>query len=401
MTGHSPAGPRRVLLVTNDFPPTLGGIQSYLRDYCMELERREPGRLVVFASTQDAAAATQYDATLPFPVIRWPRRILLPGPVEARRMSAIIRDHGIDTVWFGSSTPFALLAGAARRAGARRVVASTHGHEVGWSMVPGGRAVLRRIGRSVDCLTYVSRYARGRFMASFGPQVAWEPMPGGVDSTVFRPDPDGRRTVRERYGIEDRQVIVCVSRLVERKGQDTLVAALPSILARVPDAHLLIVGPGDYAETLVSMAADRGVSDRVTLTGPVDAGELVAHYCAGDVFAMPVRTRHGGFSVEGLGIVFLESQACGVPTVAGDGGGAPESVRAGETGEVVDATDTDAVADTIAELLGDPERRARYSRLGRRYVTDAWNWEVLGAQLCAVLDGDGRRPPRHSWNWRV
>lgn len=391
---------RRVLLVTNDFPPTFGGIQSYLRDYCAELERREPGRLTVLASTQDAGAAAAYDATLPYPVVRWPHRILLPGPAEARRMAQLIRERDIDTVWFGSSTPFALLAGAARRAGARRVVASTHGHEVGWSMVPGGRAVLRHIGRSVDCLTYVSRYARGRFMGAFGPTVAWEPMPGGVDATVFRPDPEGRRTLRERYGVTDRKVVVCVSRLVPRKGQDTLVAAMPEILARVPDAHLLIVGPGDYAETLRATASDLGVTDRVTVTGPVDAGELVAHYCAGDVFAMPVRTEGGGFSVEGLGIVFLESQACGVPTVAGDGGGAPESVRDGETGDVVDGTDTTAVAVTVADLLTDPERAARYARRGREYVEQAWNWGILGAQLSAVLDGDGRRPPRHSWNWR-
>ncbi|AGP30559.1 glycosyltransferase family 4 protein [Corynebacterium terpenotabidum] len=391
---------RRVLLVTNDFPPTFGGIQSYLRDYCLELERRNPGRLVVFASTQDAASAATCDAELPFPVIRWPHRLLLPGPGAAREMARIIREQDIDTVWFGSSTPFALLAGAARRAGARRIVASTHGHEVGWSMVPGGRSVLRHIGRSVDCLTYVSRYARGRFMSAFGPNVAWEPMPGGVDATVFRPDPDGRQLVRRRHGIDDRRVIVCVSRLVPRKGQDTLVAAMPGILRQIPDAHLLIVGPGDYADALQASAVALDVADRVTLTGPVDSGELVAHYCAGDVFAMPVRTEGGGFSVEGLGIVFLESQACGVPTVAGDGGGAPESVRAGDTGDVVDGTDTAAVADCLADLLNDPERAARYSRRGRDYVLHAWNWEILGAQLEAVLDGDGRRPARHSWNWR-
>ncbi|WP_297003921.1 glycosyltransferase family 4 protein [uncultured Corynebacterium sp.] len=391
---------RRVLLVTNDFPPTFGGIQSYLRDYCLELERREPGRLVVLASTQDADAAAACDAALPFPVIRWPHRILLPLPAEARRMARIIRDLGIDTVWFGSSTPFALLAGAARRAGARRVVASTHGHEVGWSMVPGGRWVLRHIGRSVDCLTYVSRYARGRFMGSFGPQVAWEPMPGGVDPVRFHPDPVGRATVRDRYGIDDRRVIVCVSRIVSRKGQDTLVAAMPRILRKVPDAHLLIVGPGDYAETLRDMVVSEGITERVTLTGPVDAGELVAHYCAGDVFAMPVRTEGGGFSVEGLGIVFLESQACGVPTVAGDGGGAPETVLDGRTGEVVDGTDVGGVADTLIALLDDPERAAHYALEGRRFIEEAWNWRVLGAQLSAVLDGDGRRPSRHSWNWR-
>jgi phosphatidylinositol alpha-1,6-mannosyltransferase len=391
----------RVLLVTNDFPPTVGGIQSYLRDYCAELERRQPGRLTVFASTQDESKAAAYDADLPFDVVRWPRSVMLPTVATARRMASVIRERNIDTVWFGSSTPLGLMAGAARRAGARRVVASTHGHEVGWSMVPGGRSVLRRIGRQTDCLTYVSRYARGRFASAFGPGVAWEPMPGGVDTSVFHPDPDGRDRIRGRLGIDDRRVIVCVSRVVPRKGQDTLVEAMPAILGQVPAAHLLIVGPGDYTRSLATRAAELGVSERVTLTGPVDYGELVPHFCAGDVFAMPVRTQGGGFSVEGLGIVFLEAQACGVPTVAGSGGGAPETVQDGVTGDVVDGGDLAAVAATVSGLLNDNDRARRYSRAGQAYVRDAWNWDVLGAQLEAVLAGDARRPGRHSWNWRV
>jgi phosphatidylinositol alpha-1,6-mannosyltransferase len=391
----------RVLLVTNDFPPTVGGIQSYLRDYCAELERRDPGRLTVFASTQDADAAAEYDASLPFDVVRWPRTVMLPTPPTARRMAQIISEREINTVWFGSSTPMALMGAAARRAGAGRIVASTHGHEVGWSMVPGGRNVLRAIGRRTDCLTFVSRYARQRFAACFGPTVAWEPMPGGVDSTVFAPDPEGREMIRVRHGIDDRKVIVCVSRVVPRKGQDTLVEAMPTVLRDVPDAHLLIVGPGDYAEQLRSRARELQIDERVTVTGAVDYEELVAHYCAGDVFAMPVRTQGGGFSVEGLGIVFLESQACGVPTIAGDGGGAPETVQDGVTGDVVDGTSVEAVASCTAALLNDPERARRYSERGRRYVQDAWNWDVLGRQLSSVLSGDTRRPQRHSWNWRA
>lgn len=391
----------RVLLVTNDFPPTVGGIQSYLRDYCAELERRQPGRLTVFASTQDAASAASHDAELPYDVVRWRRSVMLPTPATARRMAQVIREQGIDTVWFGSSTPLGLLGGVARKAGARRVVASTHGHEVGWSMLPGGRTVLRMIGRRTDCLTYVSRYARNRFASAFGPDVAWEPMPGGVGTSVFRPDDVGRARVRHRLGVDDRRVVVCVSRVVPRKGQDTLVEAMPEILARVPDAHLLIVGPGEYARTLAGRARDLGVADRVTVTGPVEYGDLVAHYCAGDVFAMPVRTQGGGFSVEGLGIVFLESQACGVPTIAGTGGGAPETVQDGVTGDVVDGEDTAAVAAAVADLLTDTERALRYSAAGRAYVRDAWNWEVLGAQLVSVLDGGAERPGRHSWNWRA
>ncbi|KAB1502483.1 glycosyltransferase family 4 protein [Corynebacterium sp. 320] len=390
-----PASHPRVLVVTNDFPPTVGGIQSYLRDYVATLD---PSRVVVFASTQDGDAATIFDAERAYTVVRWPRTVMLPTPAVARRMAQLIREHDIHTVWFGAAAPLAALAPQARRAGARRIIASTHGHEVGWSMLPGARQVLRYIGRHVDTLTYVSRYARNRFAGAFGPDVGWEPMPGGVDTTVFRPQPELSAQLRRRHGLEDASVIVAVSRLVPRKGQDTLIKALPTILKRVPNAHLLLVGPGDYRSALRRLAVALGVEDHVTMTGPVDFAELAGYYGAGDVFALPVRTQLGGLSVEGLGIVFLEAQACGVATVAGNGGGAPETVIDGSTGLVVDGRSPERVADTLADLLNNPEMRHQLADRGVTAVNHAWTWDALGAQLRAVIAGDGGIPPRHSWN---
>lgn len=386
----------RVLVVTNDFPPTLGGIQTYIRDY---LSCLDPAKVVVFASTQDRAAATTFDSAQPFTVVRWNRRIMLPTPQVARRMQQLIREHNIDVVWFGAAAPLALLGEAARNAGASRIIASTHGHEVGWSMFPGSRQLLGAIGRRVDCLTYVSRYARNRMAAAFGPQVAWEPMPGGVDTRVFRPDDELRNMLRSRHGLQDKRVIVAVSRVVPRKGQDKLLAALPRILHSVPDAHLLIVGPGEYRNTLERRAVALGVSDQVTVTGPVDFDELAGYYTTGEVFALPVRTQAGGLSVEGLGIVFLEAQACGVATVAGTGGGAPETVIDGVTGRVVEGRSTEDIAALLIELLTDDEQRQSLAEAGRRRVEQAWTWDVLGEQLRMVLSGQrGAVSPRIAWN---
>lgn len=387
----------RVLVVTNDFPPTLGGIQTYVRDYLAALSPQD-AHVVVFASTQDAEAARQYDSTLEYTVVRWPRSVMLPTPATARRMQELIREHRIDTVWFGAAAPLALMAGRARAAGATRIIASTHGHEVGWSMFPGSRQVLGRIGRHVHCLTYVSHYARNRMSAAFGSTVAWEPMPGGVDTETFHPDPQMRDILRRRYDIENKKVIVAVSRVVPRKGQDTLVEAMPHIVRHEPNAHLLIVGPGEYASTLRRRASSLGVGSNVTVTGAVDYEELPGHYCAGDVFALPVRTQGGGLSVEGLGIVFLEAQACGVPTVAGMGGGAPETVVDGETGLVVNGRDTHAVAATVLSVLSDATLAARLAERGRARVEAAWTWQRLRSQLVAVLAGDGRVPPEAAWS---
>lgn len=384
----------RVLVVTNDFPPTFGGIQTYVRDYLSTLN---PENVIVFASTQNREEAQAFDAQQPYRVIRWPRSVMLPTPATARKMQRLIRENNIHTVWFGAAAPLALMANAARAAGARRVVASTHGHEVGWSMFPGSRQVLRRIGNAVDCLTYVSHYARNRMAAAFGPDVAWEPMPGGVNTELFRPDSVMRDTLRARYGLEDKKVIVAVSRLVPRKGQDTLVRALPAILRKHPDAHLLVVGPGKYRGKLEKLARRLGVIENTTFTGAVDAEELPGHFAAGDVFALPVRTQLGGLSVEGLGIVFLEAQAAGVATVAGNGGGAPETVIDGETGFVVDSRNLDDVAGRISCLLGDAPTRQRISTAAREHVTGKWTWEVLGHQCRAVMAGTGGIPPRHSF----
>src|SRR5690606_27826745 len=154
-----------------------------------------------------------------------------------------------------------LLAPALRQAGAERVVASTHGHEVGWSMLPGARQALRVIGINSDVVTYVSQYTRRRFATAFGPMTGLEHLPSGVDTEVFRPDPAAREELRKRYRLGDRPVVVCVSRLVPRKGQDMLIRALPELRQRVPGTALLLVGGGPYRQYLQREAVACGVAD--------------------------------------------------------------------------------------------------------------------------------------------
>ncbi|EDY52517.1 glycosyl transferase, partial [Streptomyces clavuligerus] len=178
---------------------------------------------------------------------------------------------------------------------------------------------------------------------------------------------------------------VCVSRLVPRKGQDTLIRALPAILAKVPDTVLLIVGGGPYEKELRALADNTGVAASVRFTGAVPWAELPAHYGAGDVFAMPCRTRRGGLDVEGLGIVYLEASATGLPVVAGDSGGAPDAVLDGETGWVVRGGSPEESADRIVALLQDPELRRRMGERGRRWVEEKWRWDLLAGTLRELL----------------
>ena len=378
----------RVLLVTNDFPPRRGGIQSYLGEFVGRLVQAGSHEMTVYAPQWKGAAAFDDSArTAGYRVVRHPGTLMLPGPAVDARMRRLIAEHDIDTVWFGAAAPLALLAQRARLAGARRVLASTHGHEVGWSMLPVARSVLRQIGDGTDVVTFVSRYTRSRFASAFGPEASLEYLPPGVDTDRFRPDPAGRAELRDRYRLGGRPTVVCVSRLVPRKGQDVLIKALPSIRRRADGAALVIVGGGPYLDTLRTLAQDCGVADHVTFTGGVPGDELPAHHALADLFAMPCRTRGGGMDVEGLGIVFLEASATGVPVIAGESGGAPEAVQHNKTGLVVDGRSVEKVADAVTELLTDRDRAAAMGAAGRQWVTSQWRWDTLAARLADLLRG--------------
>jgi len=380
----------RILLVTNDFPPRRGGIQSYLEQFVRRLAATGQHELIVYAPTWKGAE--EYDRAAPFTVVRHPGTLMLPQPGVDRRMRDLIRSHGIETVWFGAAAPLALLAPQARRAGAVHIVASTHGHEVGWSMLPGARSALRRIGTQTDIITYVSSYTRGRFASAFGARACLEHLPPGVDTDRFEPDPVARAQLRARYHLGGRPVVVCVSRLVPRKGQDMVIRAWPDIRRRVSGAALVIVGGGPYADTLHRLAQDCGVDSDVVFTGSVPGAELPAHYAMADVFAMPCRTRGAGLDVEGLGIVFLEASATGVAVVAGNSGGAPETVRDGETGRVVDGRNPDEIVEAISDLLADPAQAQRMGEAGRAWIERDWNWDVHTARLADLLRVRPARP---------
>jgi phosphatidylinositol alpha-1,6-mannosyltransferase len=205
----------------------------------------------------------------------------------------------------------------------------------------------------------------------------------GADTEVFRPDLS-TDDLRERYGIGDRPLAVCVSRLVARKGQDMLIRGMADVRRRVPDATLLIVGGGPYEDELRSLA-DAAPEGSVVFAGQVSEEDLPRHYAVGDVFAMPCRTRLGGLEVEGWGNVFIEAASCARPVVVGDSGGAREALVDGETGILVDGTDPNAVADAVATLLGDPTLARRMGEAGRARVERSHTWPSIAERLVLWL----------------
>lgn len=326
----------RVLVVTNDFPTRRGGIESFVLALC---ERMPPDQVVVY--TASMPGDKEYDATLPFPVYRDPSSMLLPTPAVGRRGVEVMRRHGCDRVVFGASAPLGLLGRRFRRAGAKRIVALTHGHEVWWARVPVTRQLLRRIGDSVDVMTYVSEWCHERIAPALSREAAARMvrLSPGVDTDRFYPGCGGA-DVRQRLGIPaDAPVVVCVARMVKRKGQDTLIRAWPAVLRELPDARLLLVGDGPQRNRLGRMVSRRGVRDSVMFVGSVRWDEVPAYMDAGDVFAMPCRSRLFGLEAEAFGIVFLEAAACGLHVLAGCSGGAPEAADVGRNGFAVNSAD--------------------------------------------------------------
>ena len=373
----------KVLVVTNDFPPRAGGIQSFVHALAAGLPA---GSVTVFAPAWPGAA--EFDPAQPFPVERHPSSLMLPVPSVARRAARLLRRDGCDTVLFGAAAPLGLLAPALRRAGARRLVAISHGHEAGWAVLPGARSLLRRIGDSTDAVTYLGEYTRVRLARALSPAAAarMTRLTPGVDTSAFRPGAGGA-AVRERLGLGGRPVTVCVSRLVPRKGQDTLIRAWPEVLAAVPDALLLIVGGGRYRAALARLAARTGVAGSVVFAGPVPWPELPAYYDAGDVFAMPCRTRRQGLDVEGLGIVYLEASAAGLPVIGGDSGNAPDAIRPGETGYVVPGRRPAGLVAALVELLTDPAVARVMGEKGMAWVDQEWRWDLVSQRLQRILAG--------------
>ena len=370
------------LVVTNDFPPRIGGIESFVAQACRFLD----DDVAVLTSTAPDAAA--WDADLPFPVVRLPGP-LLPTPAVGRAASTLLRRSGADRVLFGSAAPLALLDPTLRRAGAERVVALTHGHETWWATVPGPRRLLRRIGDEVDVLTTISDYVTKRLTPALSPaaRATLTRLPPPVDTTVFTPAEPFVEFSTSGVVNSTEGGVVAVGRMVARKGFDTLLDAW-SLLGRRradrPEGGLVLVGDGPHRTRLGRRAARLGLTD-VVFTGALDRAGVLGRLRCARVFALPVRTQLGGLDPEGLGLAGLEAAAVGLPVVIGRSGGAPETVRHGETGYVVDSDDPYELAARLVDLLADPGRSAALGRAGRAFVSDRFGADRARRTLRAVL----------------
>ena len=371
---------RRHLLVTNDFPPKVGGIQSYL----WELWRRLPADDIAVHTTPHAGAPV-FDADQAFVVTRSREPVLLPTPTVVRRVRNLAERQGAELVVWDPALP---VGHAGRRVG-RPYAVVLHGSEV---TVPGrlpvARSMLARVLRGASLVICAGNYPAGEAERAAGCTLPTVVVPPGVDTDRFRPlDEAERASVRRELGLPvDAPLVVSVSRLVPRKGMDTLIRAAARLGRTEPDLVVAIAGSGRDRRRLEGLVASTGAP--VRLLGRVPEELLPGLYGAGDVFAMLCRSRWGGLEQEGFGIVFLEAAAAGVPQVAGERGGAAEAVAHERTGLVMGRPDAvERVVRTLSDLLGDEKRRAEMGREARRRAEAEFSYDVLARRLRAGIDG--------------
>ena len=372
------------LFITNDFGPRAGGIETFVHGL---IERLPKGSVIVYTSAQ--ANAQIFDAewlrNYGVEVIRDRSKILLPTPRVITACQKLIRNQKLSKVAFGAAAPLAIMARAMRRAGAQKIVALTHGHEVWWAKVPPFSFAIRYMSKNIDAITYLGDYTRGEISKALSEADASKlvQIAPGIDVDHFIPIDSSN--LRAELGLTDKSVIISVGRLVHRKGQDKLIAALPAIKIAVPNVHLVLVGVGPHQDYLKKLALKLNVNDCITFIGRINYAELPKYICLGDIFAMPSRSRFFGLEVEGLGIVYLEASACGLPVVGGKSGGAPDAVLVGETGVVVDGTNPTEIAEACIELLNNPELCALMGANGRAWIIENWRWEIWATRYAALL----------------
>jgi phosphatidylinositol alpha-1,6-mannosyltransferase len=374
---------RRILLVTNDLGPRAGGIETFILGLIDQLTGQE---IVIYTSAQ--SGSEEFDRELLRQtgalVIRDKRKVLLPTLRVTRAVSEVMKKYQSETIWFGAAMPLAAMAGHLKRAGARKIVALTHGHEVWWAKVPPFNRIFARSTKSIDVLTYLGEFTRSAMAPIVAPSCQMVQIAPGIALSHFTPGVKSSELLAQ-YNLVGKKVILSVGRLVHRKGQDKLIEALPEIIAHHPDVILLFVGIGPRRAHLDSMIVRLKLNDYVRFVGRVGYSELPEYFRLADLFAMPSRSRLAGLEVEGLGIVYLEASASGIAVLGGESGGAPDAVLVGETGEVVDGRNPALIAAAINSMLDDPERLARMGVRGRQWAQEMWSWEIWGKRFAQLL----------------
>jgi len=374
---------RRILIVTNDLGPHSGGIETFLLGLIYKLPGHE---IVIYTSSEKGS--DDFDAELISKtgviIIRDRSKVLLPTRRVTKEVIKVVKKYGCEIVWFGAAAPLALMAKSLKRNGISKAIAISHGHEVWWAKVPIFNLAMRKIGNGCDVVTYLGSFTKNSIKNSLGKNPKLVQIAPGISTEIFHPGEKPADLI-EKYGLSGAPTIICVGRLVRRKGQDKLIEALPLIKQEIPNIKLVIVGEGRILKSLKVRVKKLGLNENVIFVGRVSYKDLPRYFLLGDIFAMPSRSRFFGLEVEGLGIVYLEASASGLPVLAGTSGGAPDAVKENETGFIANGNDPKEIATKLLKLLKNPPIAKSFGENGRKWTEENWTWDIWAKKFEEIL----------------
>lgn len=369
----------KTLVITNDFPPRKGGIQTFVSQLLGELD---PSSVVVF--TSNWAGAAQYDQTMHYSVIRIKSSVLLPTPWRIKQIKQVMQTYGCEQVLFGALAPLGLMSRSLKRQGIKNIVALTHGHEAGWAKIPLLRLLLKLSAKHVDVVTYLTQYTKDQIQPLLNPNSHLIQLTPAVDTNRYVPvTAELKEQLRVKYQLTGNLVVLGLSRLMPRKGFDLVIKSLPKLVSGFPNLKFVIAGGGPDKKRLLKLTKRLKMTDYVKFLGSVPYQDLPEIYNLADVFVMPCRTRLAGLDVEGFGIVYLEAAATALPVLAGNSGGAVEAVLPGKTGELVDHFN---FTQQLRRLLSDVTLRNEYGAAGRSWVSKEFTLTSRGIKLQELLE---------------
>lgn len=371
----------RLLMITQDFPPETGGIQTYSMSHAINLARYCDWFGVV---CPDKPNTDQTDKDLQFDIKRLKARNDLLIFSLLRNLTSILRKHPAEAT-FHSQWQTAAAGIRAREKGLiEKVFVAAHIRELlfnPFESIPVFNRLFEKyrdsVLQKVDHFYPVSDYTAGILKQMGVDESKITVMINGTDPDQFYPIDS--TPFKKKLGLTKNKIILTITRLVERKGIDTVIAALPNVIRQIPDVHYLIVGEGEDGKRLRKLVEYHQLEEQVTFTGKIPYEELNEYYNAADLFVMPSKTQIP--DVEGFGIVFLEANACGLPVIGSDSGGIPSAIRNGVTGYIIPEANHVKLAEKIIELLNNPEKSHIIGRQGRKWVTEEANWEQLSRKL--------------------
>ena len=388
----------RLLMLTQDFPPVTGGIQTYSYALAREFHRRCEAFAVIAPRHPGQA---EVDDACPYPVHRVPVSSDWMRVASPPWLAAALVSGRYDAVFMAQWYP-AWAALLARRLGlVKRVYAAAHGQELLWTPLPdtplGDLYERHRASsmRGCDGMFPVSGFTGGVLREQGVPPERIHVATNGTYPERFRLDESLEELAawRQGAGLGDGPLLVTVCRLVERKGIDLVLRAMPEVLRAFPEARYAVVGGGPEREALEALAGELGVADRVVFMGRVSDRDLLRSLHAADLFVMPARVAERemgpwikGLSFEGFGLVFREANACGTPAIGARTGGVPDAIRDGVNGLLIDEDDLSGLEGAILELLGDPARAKAMGEAGRRIVETEGTWAQVAESMLAVME---------------